>query len=189
MRSQIPNGLSLSRLVLSSLFVVIFSETDPVLFILALSFALMALLTDFLDGYLARRWNAASELGYFLDGMGDKAFTAAICLVMMTTHAELAIVGWLLIVREIFLYALRAIDNNKQANLKKLRKLSLLQAGTIRLYFLVYFSSITLLFFDLNLHPFDMGLMLLFGCISAISGWLSIAYLTNSVFKEELSKP
>ena len=65
---NIPNGLSASRLVLVPvlLYLAYHGHGDTFLVLLAAS-----LLTDGLDGYLARRWQQTSELGARLDSWGD----------------------------------------------------------------------------------------------------------------------
>jgi len=65
---NIPNCLSASRLVLVPvlLYLAYHGQSNPFLILLAAS-----LLTDGLDGYLARRWNQCSELGVKLDSWGD----------------------------------------------------------------------------------------------------------------------
>ncbi|OUS14684.1 hypothetical protein A9Q88_12820 [Gammaproteobacteria bacterium 50_400_T64] len=65
---NIPNCLSASRLVLVPvlLYLAYQGQSNPFLILLAAS-----LLTDGLDGYLARRWNQCSELGVKLDSWGD----------------------------------------------------------------------------------------------------------------------
>jgi cardiolipin synthase (CMP-forming) len=70
----IPNLISLSRLGLAAAFLVL-SET-PIRLVLIVT----ASLTDFLDGYIARRSNSASKWGALIDPISDRAFVfAAIC--------------------------------------------------------------------------------------------------------------
>ncbi|CAJ1330446.1 unnamed protein product [Effrenium voratum] len=73
-----------------------------------------ASLTDFLDGYLARRWKVCSPFGKFLDPVADKLLTCAVLVLLPTATFEVAPPRWLLVVpavliilREIFISALR----------------------------------------------------------------------------------
>lgn len=68
-KKQIPNLLSLSRVPFSFLVIYAITINDGWLFFL---FAFVAALTDFLDGYLARKWRAISYLGIILDPIADK---------------------------------------------------------------------------------------------------------------------
>jgi cardiolipin synthase len=69
---NIPNTLSLSRLFLVTPFLIAVIYHN---YILALILFVLAGVSDFLDGYLARRLNQKSVLGTFLDPMGDKLLT------------------------------------------------------------------------------------------------------------------
>ena len=74
--SNIPNILTVLRIVLIPVFVILFYL--PVTWsnlACALAFALAAA-TDWLDGYLARRWGQVSPLGAFLDPVADKLMVA-----------------------------------------------------------------------------------------------------------------
>jgi hypothetical protein len=74
---SIINALSLSRIGLALLFVVCYQRRAGLLYA---PFALwvVALSTDLLDGYLARRWRVASSYGRYWDSMGDKSLYAAV---------------------------------------------------------------------------------------------------------------
>jgi phosphatidylglycerophosphate synthase len=137
-RNQIPNLLSISRVPASAFFVVVFSTTAPIAYWVALAIAAVAIISDVADGYLARKWSAVSEAGYFLDGLGDKCFTIAFCLVIAREFPSLLLPMWALIARELLLYGLRAIDPTKAANLVRFRSVSLWQAGTVRMTFGVF---------------------------------------------------
>lgn len=106
---NIPNILTVLRIVLIPVFVILFYL--PVAWsnlVCALAFALAAV-TDWLDGYLARRWGQVSPLGAFLDPVADKLMVAValILLVQADPHPELAIPAAIIIGREITISALR----------------------------------------------------------------------------------
>lgn len=76
-RASIPNALTVGRLFLTAGFIAALSAyrtDDPIAWILPLSTALfvIAAITDALDGYLARRWNAVSPFGRVMDPLADK---------------------------------------------------------------------------------------------------------------------
>ena len=70
----------------------------------------LAAATDFLDGYLARRWNQQSSFGAFLDPVADKLIVAA-ALVLLVLSAKgdwvIALSAIIIIGREVFISALR----------------------------------------------------------------------------------
>jgi phosphatidylglycerophosphate synthase len=132
---SVPNGLSLSRIPLAAAFLIVFNSTDERRFWWSIAILGAAAVTDFLDGLIARTYGLWSRTGYFLDGIGDKAIYAAVLLVIFREEQGLSLLPWLLITREIILYALRAIEGGTEESLRNLRSLSLLYAAFIRLYF------------------------------------------------------
>ncbi len=69
-RAYIPNVLSTLRLLSVPFVLVCPKEWRPV-------FLLAVALTDFFDGYLARRWNVVSRYGTIVDPLGDKGLAIA----------------------------------------------------------------------------------------------------------------
>ena len=78
MTRHVPNLLTFSRLILAAVFFAILSRYqyekrgDPLLLNIAFTVYLVALITDFFDGYLARRWQADSTFGRITDPFVDK---------------------------------------------------------------------------------------------------------------------
>jgi cardiolipin synthase len=66
-----------------------------------------AALTDWLDGYLARKWNQVSSFGAFLDPVADKLMVAAALLMLLKEQRVDALVALIIIGREIAISALR----------------------------------------------------------------------------------
>lgn len=74
----------------------------------SLPFLLLLFLSDALDGFLARRWDVASDFGYILDGVADRSTHIALIVALTATGALSALLGFLLIFRDLVLYAARA---------------------------------------------------------------------------------
>ena len=66
-----------------------------------------AAITDWLDGWLARRWNQTSAFGAFLDPVADKLMVAGALLVLLHFDRINAIIAFIIIGREITISALR----------------------------------------------------------------------------------
>ncbi len=79
---RVPNILSALRIVLTPLFVLLYLQEAFVLAVLGMAVFIFAAVTDYLDGYYARRYKVSSSLGVFLDPLADKILTFAgfICL-------------------------------------------------------------------------------------------------------------
>lgn len=83
-KRNIPNILSVIRLLMIPVFVCIFMSDMKGKTLIAFGIYVLAWMTDVLDGYLARRNNWITELGKILDPLADKLmqFVAVICLVI-----------------------------------------------------------------------------------------------------------
>ncbi len=68
---------------------------------------IVAALTDWFDGYLARRWNQTSAFGAFLDPVADKLMVAGALLLLVQLDRTNAIIAFIIIGREIAISALR----------------------------------------------------------------------------------
>lgn len=68
---------------------------------------IVAAVTDWFDGFLARRWNQTSAFGAFLDPVADKLMVAGALLVLVEFNRVNAVVAFIIIGREITISALR----------------------------------------------------------------------------------
>lgn len=122
MRMTVPNILTLFRL-LAAPGVVLAFVILPRPFADWLAFALFvgASLTDYLDGYLARKWNQISRIGTMLDPIADKAMVAIalLALAVWSPLAHLAVLpGAIILFREVFVSGLREFLGNVAGTLK-----------------------------------------------------------------------
>ena len=105
----LANQLTLFRILLIPVFVIIFylpySWSYP---LTALIFALAAI-TDWLDGYVARKYNQSTALGAFLDPVADKLMVVVALVLLTSVHpsAWFAIPAAIIVGREIIISALR----------------------------------------------------------------------------------
>ncbi|WP_243259338.1 CDP-diacylglycerol--glycerol-3-phosphate 3-phosphatidyltransferase [Clostridium sp. 'deep sea'] len=76
---------------------------------IALIIFLVASLTDFLDGFIARRFNLVSNLGKLLDPLADKLLVVSVLVTMIATGEVSPIVVLLILTREFAVTGLRAI--------------------------------------------------------------------------------
>ncbi len=75
MKKSIPNILTLFRLFLVPLFFIILISDYKNAYFLSLIIFSIASITDYFDGKLARKYNAVSKFGLFMDPLADKALT------------------------------------------------------------------------------------------------------------------
>jgi len=75
---NIPNILSLLRLCLVPVFVIVYFSPLPNAGVWAVAVYVLATITDYLDGHIARKYHLITNLGRVLDPLGDKMFTFAV---------------------------------------------------------------------------------------------------------------
>ena len=110
MTMNIPNRLTMLRVFLIPIFlVVLFLAPEPINRNGAVIIFVVASFTDFLDGYLARKWNMVSNFGKFMDPLADKLLVMA-ALVSMVELGDLP--SWvvtLILARELTITGFRTL--------------------------------------------------------------------------------
>ncbi|OIR07915.1 CDP-diacylglycerol--glycerol-3-phosphate 3-phosphatidyltransferase [mine drainage metagenome] len=110
MVTSLPNLLTLSRIVVIPLLVGTFYLVGPLWHWVACALFALAAVTDYFDGYLARRQNIVSSFGRFLDPIADKLLVAAV-LLMLTGFDRLGqwsvLPALVILLREILVSGLR----------------------------------------------------------------------------------
>lgn len=108
-----PNQLTLLRILLTPVFLAfLFSET-ALLRQLSLVVFIIALLTDWYDGWVARRWGYVTRWGTFLDPLADKIVTSAALIAFVILHLAPAWTVWLIVIRDIAITLLRSYSEYK----------------------------------------------------------------------------
>ena len=109
---NLPNKLSLLRIILIP-FIVLFYLLNSFVFgkLIALILFILAVFTDFLDGFIARKYNLITNLGKFLDSIADKMLTV-VCFILVVVdntilhpYGEIALI--IIVCREFIVSALR----------------------------------------------------------------------------------
>jgi len=109
---NVPNLLTWLRILMIPLVIGVFYLPDAWLTIwhrnlIATSVFIVAAITDWLDGYLARKLNQTSAFGAFLDPVADKLMIAAALIVLVELERANAIIAFVIIGREIAISAMR----------------------------------------------------------------------------------
>lgn len=113
---NLPNALSLSRIAVIPL--ILYCLTDPGRGSAAAAGGLffMASLSDFFDGYLARRRHTTTTLGKYLDPLADKLIVATALIMLVGMTREPRVPTWLVVLvigRELEVTGLRAIASSE----------------------------------------------------------------------------
>ena len=121
---NLPNKLTMGRLAMTSLFVLVMSIPDSYIkenqlpdcrITVALIFFLMASISDFLDGYLARKFNLVTDFGKLMDPLVDKILTSAVFIVLTKEDVVPAWITITIIAREFLVTGLRLLASNQGA--------------------------------------------------------------------------
>jgi len=128
---SLPNILSSSRLILAPIFFLLFIQEDLLWRGISLLVFTVAALTDFFDGYYARKFGVESTLGIFLDPLADKFLTFAgfVCLPFVDTSQ---FVWWaiiLIVIRDVTITLLR-IYSDRQGIVMQTRKTAKIKTAT-----------------------------------------------------------
>lgn len=105
--ANIPNRITLARLFLAGF---VFLALHAEWYAWALGLFLLAVFSDFLDGYLARRWNQVSQFGRILDPLADKVVICGV-FIFLAARSDSQIAPWMavvVLVRELSVTVLRS---------------------------------------------------------------------------------
>ncbi|MFC1863369.1 CDP-diacylglycerol--glycerol-3-phosphate 3-phosphatidyltransferase [Thermodesulfobacteriota bacterium] len=117
---NLPNQLTIARIVMIFLFMILCNideklpmEIQQTWRVAAFIFVILAGLTDFFDGFIARKYNLVTDFGKLMDPLADKIFIAA-TFIMLVDKSLLA--GWIAVVvlsREFLVTGLRLLAVSK----------------------------------------------------------------------------
>src|SRR6202044_462707 len=121
MRMNLPNSITMTRIIMIPLFLWILSPHFPwtgpsgAQEIAASLLFILASITDGVDGYLARKRGQITTMGMLLDPLADKLMITAayVCLVQFNPHLMKAWVAVLVIGREFLVSGLRSIASSE----------------------------------------------------------------------------
>lgn len=142
---------------------------------LAAFFFAAAAVTDWFDGYLARRWGQTSNFGAFLDPVADKLMVAVALILLVATGRTYAIFAMIIIGREITISALREwmAQQGKRNNVAVAQVGKFKTAAQMAAIFLLLLSSATIT------NPNNLSqlgnLLMLIACVLTI--WSMLYYL------------
>jgi len=172
----IPNLLTLFRIFVTPLFFILFFYFPTKVFSLlaSLLFAL-ASLTDFLDGYIARRWNLETSLGKFLDPLADKLLVAVALIMLIPLDRVPSWMVAVIIGREILVTGLRVVAVTEgmviaASRLGKYKTVLQIVSVICLLIHYEYQLNIQSSYFLINFHEMGMGLLWIAMFVTVWSG-------------------
>ena len=120
-KMNVPNTLTMIRIFCTPLMILMFLLPIPkgIGIFVALGIYVLACITDFLDGYIARKYNMITDFGKFMDQIADKFITTT-AMILVLFGKGLVTAGWLSIImvlivvlRDILISGIRMVAANK----------------------------------------------------------------------------
>lgn len=164
---NLANQLSLLRILMTPLVVLLLYFPGKITCWLAVLIFIFASITDWLDGYIARRSNMVTSMGKFLDPLADKVLICSVLIMFAQLQWAPAWVVIVIVCRELVVTGLRAIAVDEGIVLaadkfgKAKTVLQILAIIPLTLHFPV---------FGYELWPYGEFLLYIAMCIAIISG-------------------
>ncbi len=180
MRLTVPTMLTLFRIALLPVMVIVFYAPFDGANVAAAVVFLAAALTDWLDGYIARRYDLGTAFGAFLDPVADKLMVAVTLFLLVQENPTplLAIVSAIIVGREITISALREwmaeIGERTRVNVAALGKVKTVMQS-VAIVVLLYQHDLP----PLELKLFHVGEILLI-VAAVLTIWSALIYLRTA---------
>ena len=196
---NLPNKLTILRLILSVVIIILLvfpfytvgiqfpqynisgiSSPIQLQYLIAGVIFIIASLTDFLDGHIARKYNLITDTGKMLDAIADKVLVNGVLILLAYNHNLPVIVPVVVILRD------TVVDAIKMASGAKGKVVAASKAGKVKTacmmvgLTLVLFSNIPFEFFGIGVGK---GLVLLATCLSVYSGMEYYIVNKDLIFK------
>lgn len=108
-KENIPNLLTLARIIMIPVFLIFASFSEPTYHYIAAAIFAIASITDYLDGYLARKWHVVTNFGKFADPLADKMLVMSAFIMVVEIGLAPGWVSAVIICRELAVTGLRLL--------------------------------------------------------------------------------
>ena len=167
-KSNLPNILSIIRLVCIPLVVIVLNFPGKLESFLAATFVGLAFITDILDGYFARKYGAVTVLGKFLDPLADKLLVSATMIMLIPLDRIPVWIVILIIAREMAVTGLRsiAVGEGIVIHASALGKYKTIFQSTAIIGLCLHYE-----YFDVDFHAVAMLFLYIALILTLWSGW------------------
>ncbi len=178
---NLPNLLTLARIAAVPAVVVLLMFDSRLAGMWAAAIFGLAAATDFIDGWLARKWEVETVLGKFLDPLADKLIVMAALIMLIPLGRVPAWAVLLILAREMVITGLRSIASSEgiviaASNLGKYKTIYQMVAipGLMLHYNFYWFFGLEWDLFRVNMHNFGI---FFFYIAFALTLWSGLDYL------------
>ena len=177
-KENIPNALTLGRILIIPVFIVLLTVWQSSLsHVLAAIIFALASITDYLDGYLARKWKVVSNFGKFADPMADKILVMTAFIMLVELKMAPAWVVAIIICRELAVTGLRLLLVENGGTV-----LAAAMPGKIKTFSQLFASIFLVLHWNLSGQVL-LYIALFFTLYSGYDYFKGAAYLFRDTFK------
>ena len=134
-----PNQLTVLRILLTPVFLVFLLSSSSTLRQWSLAIFILAAITDWYDGWLARRWGYVTRWGAFLDPLADKVLTSAALIAYSYLGLISSWMVWIIVIRDAIITILRSYAEYKA---KPVDTSKLAKTKTFAQYVLIFYLLI-----------------------------------------------
>ena len=185
---SIPNSLTTLRIILTPVFIILLLDESPLSKQISLVVYLIAALTDWYDGWVARKFGYSSRWGKFFDPLADKILSLSALFTFVSLGLLDSWLVWIIFARDVLITSLRAIAEIKDQPIVTSKSAQAKTFGELIIiyYILVLYVARTIPRIQQNygdwinnlLHPQVLFGMLLLVTLSAIG--TGIQYLFDN---------
>jgi CDP-diacylglycerol--glycerol-3-phosphate 3-phosphatidyltransferase len=111
---SVPNSLTAIRIILTPVFLLLLFSESPHLKQVSLAVYIVAALTDWYDGWVARKYGYMTRWGKFMDPLADKILSAAALFSFVYLGLVAAWMVWVIVTRDFFITGLRSYAEWKE---------------------------------------------------------------------------
>jgi CDP-diacylglycerol--glycerol-3-phosphate 3-phosphatidyltransferase len=182
---SIPNSLTTLRIILTPIFLILLLDESPLSKQLSLAVYVVAALTDWYDGWIARKYGYITRWGKFLDPLADKILAASALFAFVALKLVDAWMVWIVVIRDFLITGLRMYAEMKD---KPIVTSKTAQAKTFGEFVVIYYILILYVasnvpqlqqsfgnWIDSLMHPqvlFGMMLMVTLSSIGTALGYI-----------------
>lgn len=200
MKMNLPNKITIARIILTIIIIVILlfpfesmgiknlelyvneSIIVNVKYIIAGILFIIASVTDFLDGYLARKYNLVTDFGKMTDAIADKMLVNSVLIILASTGFISAVIPVVVVIRDTVVDVIKMIAGSKG------KVVAAIKSGKIKTTCLMIGIVLTLFYnlpFELiNIRVSDI-LLIIATILSIVSGVQYYSLNKNLIFDEK----
>jgi len=174
MKKNIPNILTVLRLILTFVIILLFVFDIPFRYWIILGCFFVASFTDFLDGFLARKWKVVSDFGIVFDSLFDKILVLSVFLLLIPYNLLPVWIWVLFLIRELF------VDGIKNFCLGKGHAIPAIKLGKWKFFFQIIMIHLCLLLLIFPNDSWMWNAMYIFAGMSLLFSYVSAIVYTHS---------